>query len=340
MFERDPIQKLVDVDYSRADTFGDRACSLSRLMSKGYNVPRGVVISTKVFKRFLNTMPGAKRVDHLMTQVTPENFEAAAQEIQDAIINSPVPLPMANPIAEEIFGLMNRMDSETVVVRTSAHVEDSARHICHGRGVYFHLKEMGNIIQIIKQCWASAFTPDVLHDLIHAGLPPDNVCIAVIIEEMITAKVSGILSVRDKKTNGGIQIRSNWGTKIDGEEDGLCCDHVIVNEGKIGEPYEIFTSYKDKKTHIPPNNQQAIVVENEPEMKRELSLSMQHIETLTQLAKKVRRDFEINYDIEFVFDVDDNLWLLEAVPIGRHRSIHRIGTSVSQLTPENGEGLK
>jgi pyruvate,water dikinase len=271
-----------------------------------------------------------------MTQVTSENFEAAAQEIQDAIINSPVPLPLANSIAEEIFVLMERINSETVVVRTSAHVEDSSRHICHGRGVYFHLKEMRNIIQIIKQCWASAFTADVLHDLLHAGLPPDNVCIAVIIEEMITAKVSGILSVRDKNSDGGIHIRSNWGTKIDGGEEGISCDHVIVNEGKIGEPYEIFTSYKDKKTLIPPNTQQAILVENEPEMKRELSLSMQHIETLTQLAKKVRRDFEVNYDIEFVFDVNDNLWLLDAAPLGRHRNIHRIGTSVTQLTSENG----
>ncbi len=338
MFERDPIQKLVDVDYSRADTFGDRACSLSRLMSKGYNVPRGVVISTKVFKRFLNTMPGTKRIDHLMTQVTRDNFEAAAQEIQDTIINCPVPLPLANSIAEEIFGLMERINSETVVVRTSAHVEDSSRHICHGRGVYFHLKEMRNIIQIIKQCWASAFTADVLHDLLSAGLPPDNVCIAVIIEEMITAKVSGILSVRNKNSNGGIHIRSNWGTKMDGGEEGISCDHVIVNEGKIGEPYEIFTSYKDKKTLIPPNTQKAIIVENEPEMKRELSLSMQHIETLTQLAKKVRRDFEVNYDIEFVFDVDDNLWLLDAAPLGRHRNILTIGTSVTQLTSENGEG--
>ncbi|MFX0173391.1 MAG: PEP/pyruvate-binding domain-containing protein [Candidatus Hodarchaeota archaeon] len=335
MFEKEPIQKLADVDYSRADTFGERACCLSRLISKGYNVPLGVVVSTKVFKRFLNTIPGTKRIDRLIDEVTPENFEETAQEIQDIIICSPVPMPMANPIAEKIYQLMDSINSETVVVRTSAHVEDSARHICHGRGVYFHLKDIANIIQVIKQCWASAYTSDVLHDLIHAGLPPDNVRIAVIIEEMITAKVSGILSVRSADKNGGIHIRSNWGTKVDGIDDGIYCDHVIVNEQKVGEPIETFTSYKDKISHIPPDNRHAVIVENEPEMKQELSLSMQNVTTLTQLAKKIRQDFEVDYDIEFIFDENGSIWLLDAIPKSRHRSLLRIGKSVNNSINNN-----
>ena len=32
MYEANPIQRLADVDYSRADTFGERACSLSVLL--------------------------------------------------------------------------------------------------------------------------------------------------------------------------------------------------------------------------------------------------------------------------------------------------------------------
>ncbi|MFX0212410.1 MAG: PEP/pyruvate-binding domain-containing protein, partial [Candidatus Hodarchaeota archaeon] len=278
---------------------------------------------------------GTKRIDRLIDEVTPENFEETAQEIQDIIISSPVPMPMANPIAEKIYQLMDRIKSETVVVRTSAHVEDSARHICHGRGVYFHLKDVGNIIQVIKQCWASAYTSDVLHDLIHAGLPPDNVRIAVIIEEMITAKVSGILSVRNEEKNGGIHIRSNWGTKVDGKDDGIYCDHVIVNEQKIGEPIETFTSYKDKISHIPPNIQHAVIVENEPEMKQELSLSMQNVTTLTQIAKKIRKDFEIDYDIEFIFDENGSIWLLDAIPKSRHRSLLQIGKSGSNPYDNN-----
>lgn len=333
MYEADPIQSLADVDYSRADTFGERACSLSRLISKGYNVPNGVVISTKVFKRFLNLLPGAKRIDHLIANATPENSEETAREIQEIIMYSPVPMPMANPIAEEISKLLDIIKSESVVIRTSAHVEDSSRHFCSGRGVYFHLKEIRDIIQVMKNCWASAFTADVLSDLMRAGLPPDNVRIAIIVEEMISAQVSGILSVKNDIKD--VHIRANWGTQVHEGENGVCCDHIIVNEEKIGEPVETFTSYKEKVSRILPDNRHAVIIENKPEQKRELSLSQQNITTLVQLAKKVRRDFEVDYEIEFVFDHDGTLWLLDAIPRAAHRNFHRIGTAVVSRDPPN-----
>ena len=329
MYEANPIQRLADVDYSRADTFGERACSLSRLISKGYNVPQGVVITTKIFKRFLNNMPGAKRIDHLINQATPENYQETAQEIQEIIISSPMPMQMANPIAEEIYKLLDVIKSDSVVIRTSAHVEDSSKHICSGRGVYFHLKEIHDIIQVIKNCWASAFTADVLYDLMRAGLPPDNVRIAIIVEEMVSAKVSGVISVKNDIKD--LHIKANWGTHVQVEKNGICCDHFIVDEQKIGEPLETFASYKDKISHIPPDTRHAVVIDNIPEQKQALSLNQQNITTLVQLAKKIRRDFEIDYDIEFIFDEEGTLWLLDAVPRAAHRNIHRIGTSVVQF---------
>ncbi len=332
MFQVDPIAKLSDIDYSRADTFGERACSLSRFLSKGYNVPFGIVISTKVFKRFLNTMPGTKRIDHLILNINSENIEKTAREIQEIILNSPVPMPMANSIADEIYQLWDRIGSENVVVRTSAHVEDSSRHLCYGRGVYFHLKDIRNIIQIMKNCWASAFTIDVLTDLIRAGLPPDNVRIAVIVEKMVKAKVSGILSIRSDEEKGkGVHIRANWGTQAHEGRNGISCDQVIIDESKFGEPIEIFTSFKEKMYHIPPDNQHAIIIENEPDKKLQLSLSQENITILNQLAKKIRKDFEVDYEVEFVFDHEGVLWLLDATSISTHKSFYRIGAKNYQL---------
>jgi pyruvate,water dikinase len=338
LFQADPIQTLADVDYSRADTFGERACSLSRLISKGYKVPFGVVISTKVFKRFLNTLPGARRIENLVGTMTPDNLDEAAEEIQDILLGSPVPMPMANTIAEKLYELMDRIQKDrTLVLRTSPHVEDSARHVCFGRGVYFHLSDISNIIQTMKTCWASAYTRDVLSDLLEFGLPPDSVRIATIVEEMIHAKVSGVISAkkRNEETFKGLQIhiRSNWGTQVYEGDNGIFCDHVIVNEGKEGEPVETFVSYKEKITQIPENSQHAVVVENHPDKKQELSLTPENITVLIQLAKKIRRDFEIGYDVEFAFDHDDQLWVLDATPHSMHR-YHRVGGRVPQPNVE------
>lgn len=331
MYQFDPIQTLANVDYSRADTFGERACSLSRLMSKGYRVPFGVVISTKVFKKYVNTIPGNKRIDSLISHMNRDNLDEAASEIQDIIIRSPVPMFMKNQIAEEIFKLLKRIDSESVIIRTSAHVEDSSRHVCFGRGVYFHMKDIREILNLMKKCWASAFTPDVLKGLIEAGLPPDNVNIAVIIEEMIDARTSGVLLVKKKPSSdeGDIIIKANWGSQVYEEKDGICCDQIVVNERKIGEPVEIFNSYKEKISYIPEDTKQAKIIENEPDHKVSLSVSEQNIGTLIQLARKIQKDFEVDYEIEFLFDHNDSLWLLDAIPKSGRRGVIQIGNSVN-----------
>ncbi|NHJ00818.1 MAG: hypothetical protein EAX86_01695 [Candidatus Heimdallarchaeota archaeon] len=330
MYEADPIQLLSKVDYSRADTFGDRACALSRLISKGYKVPQGVVVSTKVFKRFLNIMPGAKRIDRLIDEVTPHNTDEVAKEIQETIIQSPIPMPLANTIAEKIMIMQDEMKSKSVVIRTSAHVEDSSRHFCSGRGVYFNLTNIREMISVIKNCWAAAYTGDVLRDLVLAGLPPDTVRIAVIIEEMMEAKTSGILSIKsDDVSPNDIQIRSNWGYHTASANLGSCCDQITIDKNGIGEPITTFTSYKDKITKIPPSSRHPVVVENDPNRKNELSLNTEQIETLIRLAKKVKRDFEIDYDIEFLFDESDSLWVLDAIPKSRSRGTQRIGKSVN-----------
>jgi pyruvate,water dikinase len=298
-------------------------------MSKGYKIPYGVVISTKVFKKYLNTIPGNKRIDHLMTQLNWDNLEEIASEIQDIILRSPVPMSMKNQIAEEIYRLLERINSESVVIRTSAHVEDSSRHVCFGRGVFFHLKDIREILNLMKNCWASAFTPDVLKDLIQAGLPPDNVNIAVIIEEMIIARTSGILIVKKESSigEGDVQIRANWGSQVYEGNNGIYCDQIIVNEKKIGEPIEIYRSYKEKTSYIPEETKQAMIIENKPEKKVSLSVSEQNIGILIQLARKIQKDFEVDYEIEFIFDHNDSLWLLDAIPKSGRRGYYHIGNS-------------
>jgi pyruvate,water dikinase len=329
MYDQQPIIKLSEVDYARADTFGDRACSLSRLISRGYHVPKGVVVSTKMFKRYLNTTPGTKRIDQLINQVSPETIEETAREIQDLINFSPVPMQMANSIADAIMPLLDQSVTQNLVVRTSASVEGSSRHVYTGRGVNFHMNDVSQIIRVIKNCWASAYTADILKDLIEIGLPPDSVWVAVLIEEMVKAKISGVMTVENKENISNIYIQANWGTQVHHSEEGICCDHIIIDNSKqsIGEPIQIYNAYKDKIKHISEDTRQPTVIENDPEKKLQVSLDQEKISTLAQLARKIQEDFEVGYNIEFVFDENNTLWVLDAVPLSIYKNLSKIGSS-------------
>ena len=66
------------------------------------------------------------------------------------------------------------------------------------------MRDVTNIIRVVKNCWASAYTEDVLKVLIQVGLPPDSVWVAVIIEEMMEAAVSGEMVVEKSDKNNKI----------------------------------------------------------------------------------------------------------------------------------------
>ncbi len=328
LYDSAPILKLSEVDYARADTFGDRACSLSRLMAKGYHVPSGIVISTKIFKRYLNTTVGNKRIDYLVREVTNANITETAQEIQDLINFSPVPMQMANSIANGISSLLDQIDSQTLIIRTSASVEGSSRHVCSGRGVFFHMNDISKIIRVVKNCWSSAYTADVIRDLIQVGLPPDSVWVAVIIEEMKQAEVSGVLTVEKGEQENRICIKSNWGSQVYQSEAGIFCDHVIVDHSeKVGEPIEVYNAYKEKISHISLADHKQTIIENDPAKKNILSLNQEQISTLVQLARKMHEDFEVGYNIEFIFDEEGTLWLLDAIPLSVYTNLKKIGES-------------
>jgi len=69
------------------------------------------------------------------------------------------------------------------------------------------------------------------------------------------------------------------------------------------------------------------IIDNDPNRKNILSLDQQKISTLAQLAKKIHDDFEVGYMIEFVFDENDTLWLLDAIPLSIHKNLYKIGQS-------------
>ena len=328
LYDSQPILKLSEVDYARTDTFGDRACSLARLMAKGYHIPKGIVISTKIFKRYLNTTVGNKRIDCLVRDITDANITETAQEIQDLINFSPVPMQMVNSIAAGISSLLDQIDSPTLIIRTSASVEGSTRHVCSGRGVFFHMSDIGQIIRVVKNCWSSAYTADVIRDLIKVGLPPDSVWVAVIIEEMKKAEVSGVLTVEKGEQENRISIKSNWGSLVYQSEAGIFCDHIIIDHSeKVGEPIEVYNAYKQRISQIFPGDRQQTIIENDPAKKNTLSLDQQQISTLVQLARKMSEDFEIGYNIEFIFDEEGTLWLLDAIPLSVYTNLKKIGKS-------------
>jgi len=135
--------------------------------------------------------------------------------------------------------------------------------------------------------------------------------IAVIIQHMVNATRAGVAFSRDPNTGEAkVIIESNYGlgkTVVDGEITPDSIEYISEND------YSTFVGRKSVQIMLADSgvSTQATSLADS----QRSSLSHEEIKEIADLAQKVERDLGFAADIEWAFDSDGVLWLLQARPI-------------------------
>ncbi|MCL2383542.1 MAG: PEP/pyruvate-binding domain-containing protein [Oscillospiraceae bacterium] len=143
------------------------------------------------------------------------------------------------------------------------------------------------------------------------GKAIDGEEIAVVIQSMVNSTRAGVAFSRDPLTSEKkVIIESNYGL---GKSvvDGIVTPDSIeyINE----EAKEIFIGYKSKQIIISKDGIEEIETKEEDTQK--CSLSDGELQMIAELAREVEEKLGFPADIEWAFDSNNTLWLLQARPI-------------------------
>lgn len=182
------LEKINIKDVSIA---GGKGASLGEMIQSGIQVPPGFVILAETFENFLketdiNVEIGAefKKVD--TTKI--HTAEEASGKIQALILNAEI----SKDISDEILKSFKELNANFVAVRSSATAEDSASAAWAGQlDSYLNIDEK-NLIESVKKCWASLFTPRAIFYRFNQNLQKDEIHVAVVIQKMIKSDRSGV----------------------------------------------------------------------------------------------------------------------------------------------------
>src|SRR3989338_8858866 len=94
--------------------------------------------------------------------------------------------------AFEIFKSFKRLGAKYVAVRSSATSEDSASAAWAGQLESYLNTTEKNLLENVKKCWASLFTPRAIFYRFEKNLHTSKISVAVVIQKMIESDVSGI----------------------------------------------------------------------------------------------------------------------------------------------------
>lgn len=170
---------------------GGKGASLGEMIQSGISVPDGFVILASAFEEFLKDTDLNVAVDAILDSVKHEQIstiEDASEKIQALILQAEIP----QDIGEGVQKYFKKLNSQYVAVRSSATAEDSASAAWAGQlDSYLNTTEE-NLLENVKKCWASLFTPRAIFYRFEKDLHKQKISVAVVVQTMVNSEKSGI----------------------------------------------------------------------------------------------------------------------------------------------------
>src|SRR3989344_4309840 len=137
---------------------GGKGASLGEMTNADIPVPAGFVILANAFENFLEETDLNVEIDTILHSVKHKEIhtvENASEKIKALILKAEMP----QDIAIEIQKFFKNLNSKYVAVRSSATAEDSVSAAWAGQLESYLNTTEENLLENIKKCWASLFTP-------------------------------------------------------------------------------------------------------------------------------------------------------------------------------------
>ncbi len=170
---------------------GGKGASLGGMTQAGIPIPPGFVILSDSFERFIGEANLKADIDAILHTVNHQKMhtvEHASEEICALILAAEMPQDIANEIMEHF----KELDTTYVAVRSSATAEDSTSAAWAGQLESYLNTTEADLLEKVKHCWASLFTPRAIFYRFEKGLHGDYISVAVVVQKMVVSEVSGI----------------------------------------------------------------------------------------------------------------------------------------------------
>lgn len=287
---------------------GGKGASLGELTKIGLPVPEGFVVTTEAYEKFLTDNKLNENIKELMGEVNIENPQAVefvSDEIRKLVVGGKIDFELEKEILESF----DKLGAKYVAVRSSATAEDAARTSFAGQLSTFLNTTKKDLVDNTKRCWASLFSPRALTYLGTHNLLEADISVAVVIQKMIDAEVSGVAFTAHPVTKDKDMILIEAGFGL-GEAmvSGMVTPDSYVIDKKGLSIYDFKIGRQKKMT----TKEGTVSIPEEKQTERKLS-EEKAIE-LARLCIQIEDHYGAPQDIEWTIE-KDKIYILQSRPV-------------------------
>ena len=261
------IKHFSEIDDTDLPRVGGKGLNLGKLMRAGFPVPNGFCVTTDAYR--------------LSVQGLSEQNDGNIKDIE-----------LSPKLIAEIRIAQEQLQTPTFAVRSSATAEDLAKASFAGQQDTFLNVTPDELLDALKACWASLWSERAIAYRQTQKITDDGLAMAVVIQEMCEADVSGVLFTVAPFNEDASTIESNWGLGESVVSGAITPDSFHVSR-ETGEILERNVATKREMVtaagvSVVPSTQQDVP-----------SLTDAQLKELTQLGMRVETHYGQPMDIEW-----------------------------------------
>ena len=193
---------LAECTAELAGRVGGKAVGLGHLLRQALEVPPGFVVTTEAYRDWV----AARGLDGDLERLLRGPDDVASREIA-ALFEAAGPSDAMVAEVSRAYADLDAGGRALVAVRSSATAEDLADASFAGQQeTYLGVAGLAPLVRHIVRCWASLFTPQAISYRRRLGIPAAEVAMAVLVQRMVAAEVSGVMLTLDPVTGDRSQV--------------------------------------------------------------------------------------------------------------------------------------
>jgi len=302
---------------------GGKNASLGELIRADIPVPPGFSVTTEAYLEFLSG--GIQdRIQEILSRRDLQDvttLENSSKAIRELMASTSMPKRIEEDIISNYQALAQVFDTPDlpVAVRSSATAEDLPGASFAGQqDTFLWVRGAEEVLEKIKLCMSSLFTPRAISYRIKMGFPHEKVFISVGVQKIVDARAAGVMFTLNP-LNGDpskVVIEGNWGL---GETvvSGLCNPDKFVVD-KVTKEIERKISLKECECIYDPLRGRVAHVDTPPERREIPCVEDQEVLELLRYARRVEEYYRCPQDIEWAIDKNRpfpfNIYMVQSRP--------------------------
>jgi len=301
------------------DKVGGKGANLGEMYNNKIPVPNGFVVTSGAYISAIQANNLEEKMKSILKATNIDNQDElvdASQKIKKIINRLDIPRDIVLDVAKAYKKLCSYggLKNVPVAVRSSATAEDLPDASFAGQQeTFLNVVGESNVINRVRSCWASLFTPRAIFYREKKGFSHLDVAVAVPVQKMVQAEISGVMFSINPVNNDKekIVIEAVWGLGEYIVQGTVTPDQHLIDKN----------NWKIISTKVIPQKIQLVKSRNETKKKpvpkhkqNKQKLTDSQIISLAKIGQKLHNHYLKPQDIEWAIE-KNRIYIVQTRPV-------------------------